>query len=176
MTCSEEDQVPDDHVAGGEDLQDRTEVRGRPGAGGSIPYKARLPAFCSAFQRGELLLIRFHLSLAQCAKLMGLEGSSDAPTLGAWGKRTGPGLLTVCEQSPKTGAMGYTGVASESAPSKGGDRALFGKHPGLMEEMRSVPLESLPPDVGAQPLPRGKRFSRTMGETYTHRCTNKVAH
>ena len=52
---------------------------------------------------------------------MGLGGSSDAPTLGAWGKRTGPGLLTVCEQSPEIGAMGYTGVASESAPSEGGD-------------------------------------------------------
>ena len=93
MTGSEEDQVPDDHVAGGEDLRDRTEVQGRPRAGGSIPYKAHLPAFCSAFQRGELLLIRFHLSLAQCARLMGLGGSSDAPTLGVWGKRTGPGLL-----------------------------------------------------------------------------------
>lgn len=143
MTGSEEDQVPDDHVAGGEDLRDRTEVQGRPRAGGSIPYKAHLPAFCSAFQRGELLLIRFHLSLAQCARLMGLGGSSDAPTLGVWGKRTGPGLLTVCEQSPETGAMGYTGVASESAASEGGDRALFGKLPGLTEGMRSVPLEGL---------------------------------
>ena len=50
MTCSEEDQVLDDHVAGGEDLQDRTEAWGRPGAGGSVPYKARLPSFCCAFQ------------------------------------------------------------------------------------------------------------------------------
>ena len=84
-----------------------------------VPHKPPLPACCPPFRSGRLLLIRSHHSLAQCAKLMGLGGNSDAPTLGMWGKGTGSGLLRVCEQSPEIGATGYTGAASESAPSEG---------------------------------------------------------
>ena len=83
-----------------------------------VPHKPPLPACCPPFRSGRLLLIRPHHSLAQCAKLMGLGGNSDAPTLGTL-VGAGSGLLRVCEQSPEIGATGYTGVASESAPSEG---------------------------------------------------------
>ena len=108
-------------------------------------------------------------------------GAAQMPP--SWG-RGGRELALVCSPSvnrvPKQGPW-----ATQELPQRvhhprvetdGGKRALFGKHLGMMEEIRPVPLESLPPDVGAQPLPRGKRFSRMMGETYMHRCTNKVAH
>lgn len=78
-----------------------------------------------------------------------------------WGKRTGPGLLTVCEQSPETGARA-TQELPQSAASEGGDRALFGKRPGLMEEMRSVPLESL-----TAPAPE-EEILKDDGETCMH--------
>lgn len=87
--------------------QDR-EVQGRPRAGSSILTKPVCLLFCSAFQRGELLLIRFHLSLAQCARSWDLGAAQDAPTLGVWGRELALGSATVCEQSPETGAMGYT--------------------------------------------------------------------
>lgn len=57
----------------------------------------------------------------------------------------------------------HTRLAVESVQSVGGDRALFEKTPGLLEEVRYVPLENLQSGVGTQPLPCGERLPVVTG-------------
>lgn len=133
------------------------------GAGGSNPSQASSVHFLLSFPKWPSLTDQIPSFSCPVCQAHGTWGQLRCPHPGNVGKGTGPSLLRVCEQSPEIGSTGYTGVASESAPSEGGDRALFGKRPGLMEEIRSAPLASRPPDVRAQPLPWGKRFSRTIG-------------
>lgn len=57
----------------------------------------------------------------------------------------------------------HTRLAAESVQSIGGDRALFEKTPGLLEEIRYVTLESLQSGVGTQPLPCGERLPVMIG-------------
>lgn len=64
------------------------------------------------------------------------------PPWGCGGRELAPVCSPSVNRVPKQGPWA-TQELPQSAASEGGDRALFGKRPGLMEEMRSVPLESL---------------------------------
>lgn len=81
-------------------------------------------------------------------KAHGTQGHVSPP-LGGVGKRAVPNLITVCGQNPKAGA---TEVLPQRVQCLMEETALFRKILCLMEEIRSLLLESLHSVRDVQPL------------------------
>lgn len=69
------------------------------GAGGFSPLQVSSTHFLFFFPKVVIFgLIKSHLSLTQCAKLMGLGGNSDPP-LGEWGRELSSSDHRLCTES-----------------------------------------------------------------------------